>query len=329
MTSDNFSFRLIAGRLRYMRVSIKNGTLDAATLPQGVRNEIDLFEKMVRKDRFDAFCEEYGLPYPDQSLHADAISAFEVARAEGREAFVLKPINGANSNGVFILYQRDPLTYWCTNHRQSYSLDRLRESLTNSWSEPFILNEMIKDISGNEAPHDFKVYAFKTGCPLMLASRSARKARNYKPNFSYFDRQGTNIGNVSDLIGAQTQKASDDPPPKGWESAFELAEVVMKKVPVSFIRVDMLMSSRGPVVCELTASPAQIDALLEPWDTKLGALWTKSQQELGFTYPDLKGTDTFIAEHWARKRGDQRRQRTRKLRSKLVAPLRIIKRVLR
>ncbi|WP_165610096.1 ATP-grasp fold amidoligase family protein [Shimia aestuarii] len=206
-----------------------------------------------------------------------SLSEFELNALPNR--FVIKPIVGSGSNGVFLLEKRDGLLFDIVS-KKSYppDLNSLHSAgLSRFEGCPLIAEELI-GIDGLPSV-DWKVFAFfgEIGFIRQMDLRNPQKC------YKMWSSKGQDLGKI-DKYSLEYNSAL--PPPNDFEALVNAARAVSLSINTPFVRVDLYESKRGPSLGEVTFAPGSLwkhtylQIFTPEWDRKLGEMWEEAQARL-------------------------------------------------
>lgn len=212
----------------------------------------------------------------------------------GGQSFALKPVRGTSSHGVFLL-SRTEHGFFCGFRRRDVSH---REVVEEMLPGKYLLMPLLRNHDGSEPPLDMTIWAFKTGCPIMLVRSTPPSSPRNEHVRRWFNRDGgfeSNCEATPNLI----EISDKAPPPPGWKEAFETAERIMEQLPVSFVRIDFLSTDSGVYFCEFTPNPRGGNLrFASKWDEIIGEHWTRSLAILGINYSPSLSYRLYRANLW-------------------------------
>jgi hypothetical protein len=238
----------------------------------------------VQRDRIFA---DLNFPIPAKLL--DGGSAEEVvALLDSHPEIVIKPVKGSGSKGVRLLRRVDADT-WCdlrtaqqltrSGIAQSLAATRIQGSAVRKW---FAEELVVGSSNALGHPMDYKLYMFQGRCALIVAKRHLPDQvafRWFTP--TWHDIDTGKYGSRLDLT---------IPPPSDADSAIELAGNIAAKIPLAFVRVDLIQGNGGLVLSELSPLPGEYHRFSDAVDAMLGSMWEFAENEL---WHDFFGTDRF------------------------------------
>lgn len=193
---------------------------------------------------------EYGKCYTDLNL---------------RDSVVLKPVAGAVSKGIFIIYNQNRI-HDLYGKKWLDSIDQLNARINDYLTmgvvrrDQWFLEELISNDSiATRKARDIKFYCFYG--KSLLALESQRDDRVLR---CWYDRSGKIVDTGKYSNSAFVGKGID-------RSHFELAESISRKLPMPFIRVDFLQANDQIYLGELTPIPSDSETLSSYCDSLMGS----------------------------------------------------------
>ncbi|WP_235849089.1 MULTISPECIES: ATP-grasp fold amidoligase family protein [Bacillaceae] len=201
---------------------------------------------------------------------------FQYNTIEKQKNIVIKPLNGAGSRGVYLVFN------------ESKIYDIKRSKILNSWEEltanmkedieagwvqddEWMIEELLLENKNSQVPaRDLKFYCFYGKVGLVLEIE-----RHPKLRYCWWTPSGEMI---------KTGKYDNELfTGKGFrESDLELAESLSSKVPAPFIRIDFLKTEDGLYFGEFTPKPGNYDEFDDKTDKFLGLLYLDADSRLNF-----------------------------------------------
>ena len=180
--------------------------------------------------------------------------------------FVIKPVIGQSSEGVFIM--RDGFNLF---DEQKYSNEELKAAITGLFQEnpklELIIEEFLPNEEGKfEIPNDYRFYMFNGYLTFIRLDKRRKLERErvsfYTPEWSLIDHRILEFANV----------VHKDAPPLHLNEMIENARKLSKQYEI-FVRLDFYDSSDGPVFGEFTSIPRQGRGFTTYGSRKLIAAW--------------------------------------------------------
>lgn len=197
---------------------------------------------------------------------------------------VLKADGGHSSHAVFLL-EKTRQGWQTFDARHSISAERVSDELAEvlrKFRGPYFLEEFLHPPAGPEshsvAPDDVKVYAAYGEILQILLMRPDRSGTTARRTFSrrYLDGNGRDLGEVADFV----RHDPSIPIPDGLDEILDHARTLSLASGLSFVRVDMLSTSRGPVFGELTPRPGGKQRYRDDHDEFLVESWLSAEHRL-------------------------------------------------
>lgn len=200
------------------------------------------------------------------------------------ERCIIKPIRGANSRGIFIKDERGYLDLGDKQLLKDY--ESFKEKYKSYSDLGVIIEELIADYDGKELEpaRDVKIYSFYGSAPIALEI-IRKDGENYH---CYYD-DSLNI--INDCL-ARERKFFEG---QGFDKEiFDVAKEVSRLIPLPFIRIDFLVTSRHYKLGELTAMPGYYSRFKHHYDKSLGKEFLSAENRL--TKDLLEGKKFHIME---------------------------------
>lgn len=215
------------------------------------------------------FIDELGVRRPDLTE-----GEFSIENVPKKEGTVIKPVNGAGSRGVYLIYTLDDIIDIKRSRKLTSILEleeNMQKDLTLGWvhEDQWMVEEFILEDKVEKRPaSDIKFYCFygKVGLILEISRYPERK-------HCWWTSTGERI---------RTGKYEEDIfKGKGvTNEELELAQRISLKIPAPFIRIDFLRSEEGLVFGEFTAKPGNYDEFDDPTDQWLGDYYIEAEGKL-------------------------------------------------
>lgn len=203
------------------------------------------------------------------------------------DKFVIKPIIGSGSNGVFLLEKQGAqLKELSSSKTFPMDLSSLHSAgLAKFEGCPLIAEELVE--LGNRPAMDWKVYAFYDQIGFirqMVAVEGEKRHKLWSP-------EGDALGKID---YPKVHYDPDLPPPEDLNALLSAAKSISKVTRSPFVRVDLYEADDGVRMGEITLRPGSMwrSTTLQfhtpEWDRKLGEMWEEAQarliEQLGETY---------------------------------------------
>lgn len=206
--------------------------------------------------------------------------------------FVLKPLRGHSSFGVYLIQRRADGSLFCRMHKRRFAdLDalageyeqRLGRARGGTMSKEVIIEDYIRDGFGFDVPLDYKVYAFATGTPVVMQRYAPSHLPKEQWSFAFYDGQGRDLGAIRDRV-----RTNPDIPlqaPDNFDDILRSAQQIVTAMHVSFARVDLYAGRKKVLFGEITPLPnLGKESYIPEYDALLGRYWTESLEQLGISY---------------------------------------------
>lgn len=223
--------------------------------------------------------------------HRGYPSIADALRDYGGERFVLKPIGGHSSQGVYLLQRRAKGGYSCAMTGRDYANDqeliahyvrKLRQPRA-SISQEVILEEYVEDSLGYDVPLDYKFYAFGLAVPIVMQRYAPLHVDKANWGFEFYDEEGNRLGPIRLNVSSGERRGMR--PPDNLSETFRMARALAAEAQVSFVRIDLYSTPDGPVFGEFTPVPNNgQERFTSAYDRLLGDYWLRSLQALGISY---------------------------------------------
>lgn len=240
------------------------------------------------KTRLNSFCVENGIPAPkilETWSHPN-----EIDLSHAPEVFVLKPNVMSSSMGVMLLRRLENGKFHEALKNRELTLqdihaeqERVYEKCKVKKSYRVFIEEFIQSPkSEGRIPFDYKIYCFYDEAKLVQQIN-----RNAKPTSTAFFDGGFGPFDVSRNVTSSWKHYQLGEPvrPPEWAEMLEIATRLTKLIQTPFMRVDMFVSERGPLVGELTPAPGgpyhgTLYKFTDTYDQELGAAWADAEQRM-------------------------------------------------
>ena len=251
--------------------------------------EGETLKAINKKDQGYAFVGEQGVECVNYHVYdsiADAMSGFLPG------IFVIKPLHGHSSYGVYILKKRPNGSFFCRMHNRVYQdrekviadyERRLARSKNYTMSKQVILEEYVRDSFGYDVPLDYKVYGFQGGSPIVMQRYAPMHLPKDKWAFEFYDDKGNKLGQIRERVKSNPEITLEAP--KNFARLIEISNRLMKASQVSFVRVDLYSAPKRVIFGEFTPIPnAGKETYIPEFDRLLGKYWAESLETLGIDY---------------------------------------------
>lgn len=199
--------------------------------------------------------------------------------------FVVKPLDGANNRGVFLLVADQDGRYLDLMDDEVKTLDDVKDEYAELFESKkitrrFAVEELLRpgpDLSDViDIPDDLKVYCFYDRSVVAMQRRMNGTADRSKWTFKFWSRTGDDLGPVKypDRCDPDLQR------PDGLDEVFEAADAIGRQLSWPFCRLDFFATSRGPVFGELAPHPGPPEVWDDATDEWLGREWELAEARL-------------------------------------------------
>ena len=206
--------------------------------------------------------------------------------------FVIKPLGGHSSAGVYLIDTRADGSLWCHMTNQSFQhpdalaaeyKKRLAKAGKYKMSTEILREGYVRDSLGFDVPLDYKVYGFYTGAVIVMQRYAPIHLPHDKWAFALYDRNGTDLGPIRwNTDTSPTVKMSL---PDNFDALIRTTDRLLQQARVSFVRTDLYSTPDGVVFGEFTPVPnAGKESFTPEYETILGRHWAESLEALGLSY---------------------------------------------
>jgi hypothetical protein len=208
------------------------------------------------------------------------------------DRFVIKPLAGHNSAGVYLLETRADGTFFCHMTNQSFASlaalaadykSKLARSGKNKMSPEILREDYVTDSLGFDVPLDYKVYGFYTGAVIVMQRYAPIHLPHDNWTFAFYDRAGTDLGLIR--WNTETKPTVQMSLPDNFADLISATDRLVQQARVSFVRTDLFSTPQGVVFGEFTPVPnAGKESFTPEYETILGRHWAESLEALGLSY---------------------------------------------
>lgn len=208
---------------------------------------------------------------------ASAADLMDICRSQ--DAMVVKPVHGKNGWGVLSLVSAGSNRWFCVQMQRDITTSEVFAAMTavavrRRLKPVWLAEELLLPPGGAYGPvNDIKLYTFYgRGIVLVLHKSNAANGARYR----WYDRDWhpTDTGKYNDRLDQSLR------PPLDAMQYEQLALAISPWVLRPFCRVDLMETSRGPVVGELTLKPGSPEKFLKEIQSALFARWKISREVL-------------------------------------------------
>src|SRR5699024_3882437 len=187
---------------------------------------------------------------------------------------VIKPVDGAGSRGVYLIYDENDILD-VRRSRKLSSIAELEESMAKdlaiNWVEEdhWMVEELILEDHQKKLPaRDLKFYSFYGKVGLILEIERYPEVRQ-----CWWTAEGKRLrtGKYEESLFKGIGVTKEE---------LQMAEELSKKIPAPFVRLDFLSSEEGLVFGEFTAKPGNYDEFNKEIDRQLGDLYLEAETTL-------------------------------------------------
>jgi len=271
------------------RRTLWNQYAQLKNLPAPVARECQILKDINKKDTGYEFAAKQGVEIVNFHVYdsvGDAMSGFLP------RIFVIKPLHGHSSYGVYILKKRANGSFFCRMHNRTYKTReavirdyerRLARAKNFTMSKQVILEEYVRDSFGYDVPLDYKVYGFQGASPLVMQRYAPMHLPKDKWAFEFYDAKGQPLGLIRERIKSNPEISLSAP--KNFADLIAVSNRLMQASEVSFMRVDLYAAPKRVIFGEFTPLPNAGQETYEPeFDRILGQHWVDSLKTLGIDY---------------------------------------------
>lgn len=201
--------------------------------------------KLLEKDEMNRYMSKHGFKLPKVYDVVNSISELKIENYPNK--FVIKPVDGFNSNNVYV----------CENGIDLFrrkKLSNLIEQLKINKNEGiYIVEELIDDVDLDKDPYlkiprDFKVFAAQGR--VYWVNVYNRNARPKLRSMVSYDAKWNKLSSMTSsyLEGYKEEK------PKYFDEMLDQARLISSQFPM-VLRLDFYLSDRGPIFGEFTPFP--------------------------------------------------------------------------
>lgn len=221
------------------------------------------------------------------------------------DSFVFKPTFASTNAGVYVLDRMDENSFFDRVSNKTLSIEPilevsrqlLKEFGRDTSATNFLVEEVVEDINGLAVPPDYKVFAFYGKAGLVF-----RSDKNVQPAaLTFWDGEGRRLRRGAVTVDKHASAILvDEEPPAFIQEVIKVAEAFSARVPVPMMRVDLYMSTKGPLLGEITLLPGTFyyenrDILSAGMSAYLGNIWLDAEKRIAEDYgryPLLQGEMT-------------------------------------
>ncbi|GAA2551291.1 hypothetical protein HD598_000877 [Neomicrococcus aestuarii] len=254
------------------------------------RFEEGLPERLGEKAFIRPFADSIGVRTP-ALLFQGSLSA--LLEFDFPEEFVVKPEYLSTSKGVYLLAKRGT-DFQSLVSSEQMTIETLRmsyeELAENYYSDSqrgqYLVEELLRDDSGDVPPADIRAYMFQGTCGFILIEDHMRE----RTRASYFNGDFTPMLDVHERFGIadkalHLEEIVERAAPDNASEILAVARRVSIAVPSAFCRVDMYTSGKHVYLGEITLFPGTFyyknrKLMSEKEAIRLGNLWEEAEARL-------------------------------------------------
>jgi glutathione synthase/RimK-type ligase-like ATP-grasp enzyme len=192
--------------------------------------------------------------------------------------FVLKPVRGSTSHGVFALVATEDGRYRSILDRLEHTWDEVidlaREAMTvRPISQEFLVEELVDGPGDRELPFDWKCYCLGGRVELVMQKDARNRRKSSQARFKFWSTAFEDLGPIrhADRLDRSL------PPPEHPEALVAAAEAIAGALPGVFVRVDLFDTPEGVVFGEITPHPGGRQLFVPEVDRALGEAWERAE----------------------------------------------------
>ena len=213
------------------------------------------------------------------------------------DRFVLKPLNGASSNAVFLLRRRSENVWELPDRRRLTWEEVLAEAATHvgsgDVSPTFFIEARVEGTeTGPGVPCDFKCYCFGGRVEMVMQKSPGSPDGVRRNRYKYWSRTWEDHGTIA-LNGDIDARL---PAPVHGTEIVEAAERIAHELPTVFVRVDLYDAVTGAVFGEVTPQPGGNEFFIPVHDRRLGEAWERAEAAAyAAEHPERRGDVRHLA----------------------------------
>ena len=197
------------------------------------------------------------------------------------DRLVLKPCNGTDSRGVYLLSRRGDHWLELRSGRRLTSDEVMREYAdlvaAASVSVDLLAEELVTDPRFPDLPPvDYKVYCFYGTVGIIKVKGHHAVRGTEQKAWRQFDARWRDIGNPFHHYVMDRSI----PPPVHADELLAMASLISAAIPRPFVRVDLYDGEDGPVFGEITPMPGDKTIVSPRIDRMLGEMWDDAEVRL-------------------------------------------------
>lgn len=225
------------------------------------------------------FSRRYNISPP--KIYGEFNSMEAIDFSDHPENFVLKPLWGHSSKGVFVLRKTSDKEWFDSMRKKTFTKDQILQQLKNELlgkaeRSAYFTEEMMEDANGVEIPMDYKVYSFYGKVGLIMQKYVGVSNDRSTWRFKFYDADWNDLGPVKyhNLIDSELPK------PEIADEIVEAAEKLSLESKVPFLRIDFYATRNGLRFGEFTPMPGGFDEHDVDTDMKLGDMWISALDKI-------------------------------------------------
>lgn len=287
-------------KLTFRSMITAGSALQEAALSVEERWMLPRLQTDEHKLRNYSLAQSHGIATPQILQVQDDPADLDLRRLD-ESAAVLKADSGHSAHAVFLL-ERTAEGWQTLDGRHRLTGGRLPEDMASHlrrFRGPYFLEELLDVPDQGDAalpavpvPDDVKVYTAYGEVLQILLMRPESSGDTARGRFSrrYLDHRCHDLGEVAEFV----QHDPDIPLPDHLDEIIGQARTLSLASGLSFVRVDMFSTARGPVFGELTPRPGGKHRYREDHDTFLVESWLRAARRLSQDTADGRPAGTVF-----------------------------------
>lgn len=253
--------------------------------------ELGVPDWMGEKRSIRPFARMIGVRTPKLFFEA---SLDDLPRMAFPDEFVIKPTFASTSIGVKLLKKTGTGKFQHLVSGEKVDIEEIcnefeaisERFLGEKRKGSYVVEQLLRDRSGNFPPRDIRLYAFQGEIGLIIAEDHF----NGPARASYYDENFNLLEDVHELYGIDPkvehlEKIVQEPAPENAERILAVARRISVSLPTEFCRIDLYDTAEGVVLGELTFYPGTFyyrnrKLMSEIESQRLGRIWQNSKAKL-------------------------------------------------
>ncbi|SDB81258.1 Glutathione synthase/RimK-type ligase, ATP-grasp superfamily [Pelagirhabdus alkalitolerans] len=212
------------------------------------------------------FVDQFSIRRPHIAAHS-----FKASEVPAKPNVVIKPMDGAGSRGVYLVYSDNDIIDLKRNERLS-AFHELKKQMEQDLKKEWVIEDhwyaeelILKDHYSKESARDIKFYAFYGKVELILEID-----RNQGLHYCWWDREGKRVktGKYDNYLFVGEGVSEDE---------ITMVEKMSKEIPSPFMRIDFLRQNDELVFGEFTPKPGNYADFSRTIDQKLGTAFNRAE----------------------------------------------------